>query len=189
MMFGTYDSAIRRNVAAHFPELFDIFGESGWLVIKALIWQESSFDVTAESSRGAKGLMQFMPKTAHAVGLKDPFNPEQAIPAGIKYLAEQYRRLAEIPHETDRLKAALASYNGGRGYINAALAMGRIREKQPESYHRWKQLGCSRGAWQTWECISALLPEAEHAGKSPDYKQTRGYVTSILDKWERLLDA
>lgn len=188
-MFGMYDNMIRRNVAEHFPELFDMFGESGWLIIKALIWQESSFDRTAESPAGAKGLMQFMPGTAKAVGLSDPFDPDEAIPAGIKYLAEQYRRLAEIPHETDRLKAALASYNGGRGYINVALALGRKREKQPESYYTWKQLGCTRGAWQTWECISALLPEAQIDNKTPDYRQMRDYVTTILDKWERLLDA
>jgi len=189
MMFGAFDSIIRRNVANHFPELFDIFGESGWKIVKAQIWQESSFDAEAVSSAGAKGLMQLMPKTAAIMGVDDPADPEQSIEGGVKYLAEQYLKLAEIPHETDRLKAALASYNGGRGYVNVALAKGRVREKQPESYYTWKQTGRARGNWQTWEAIAFLLSQVKHAGKAPDHKQMIGYVSSILEKWERLLDA
>ena len=188
-MFARYDNTIRRNVAAHFPELLDMFGESGWLLIKAQIWQESSFDPTAESDANAKGLMQLLPNTAAYVGVEDVWDINQNIEGGIKYLAEQYRKLAEIPHKTDRLKAALASYNGGRGYINQALAAGRVREKQPESYYTWRKSGRPNGAWQTWEIIAALLPEIQVSNVTPDHQQMTDYVRHIFIKWERLLDA
>src|SRR5262249_2396603 len=40
-----------------------------------LIWQESRFDPTAVSRAGAQGVAQFMPATANARGLADPFDP------------------------------------------------------------------------------------------------------------------
>jgi hypothetical protein len=44
-----------------------------------LIWQESRFDPTAVSRAGAQGVAQFMPATANARGLADPFDPIEAI--------------------------------------------------------------------------------------------------------------
>src|ERR1700733_552106 len=45
-----------------------------------LIWQESNFQAGAVSPAGARGIAQFMPGTASARGLADPFDPEAAIP-------------------------------------------------------------------------------------------------------------
>src|SRR5262249_56882473 len=44
-----------------------------------LIWQESRFDPTAVSRAGAQGVAQFMPATANARGLANPFDPIEAI--------------------------------------------------------------------------------------------------------------
>ena len=46
-----------------------------------LIWRESSFRPDAVSPAGAQGVAQFMPGTASARGLVDPFDPASAIPA------------------------------------------------------------------------------------------------------------
>ncbi|MEO1397569.1 MAG: transglycosylase SLT domain-containing protein, partial [Pseudomonadota bacterium] len=46
-----------------------------------LIWTESRFDIFARSRAGAEGIAQFMPGTARERGLKDPFDPAQALPA------------------------------------------------------------------------------------------------------------
>ncbi len=53
--------------------------------------------------------------------------PEKNLRAGIAYLYRQYYRFPEIPDPVERVKFALASYNGGRGYINAALSLARSR--------------------------------------------------------------
>src|SRR5262249_9778150 len=46
-----------------------------------LIWQESRFVFRAVSPAGALGIAQFMPKTAAAIGLTNPFDPLMALPA------------------------------------------------------------------------------------------------------------
>jgi Transglycosylase SLT domain/SPOR domain len=79
-----------------------------------LIWKESRFDVKAISPVGAQGVAQFMPGTAKAVGLADPFNIEQAIPASA-------RHLAELRAAHGNLGLAAAAYNAGEGRLGAWL--------------------------------------------------------------------
>src|SRR5277367_5932697 len=71
-----------------------------------LIWRESSFRPDAVSPAGAQGVAQFMPGTASARGLVDPFDPASAIPASAKYLAELVRKFGN-------LGLAAAAYNAG----------------------------------------------------------------------------
>jgi soluble lytic murein transglycosylase-like protein len=55
-------------------------------LIAALIDVESRWNPRAVSNKGAKGLMQLMPATAKRYGAFDPFNPEQNIAAGTRYV-------------------------------------------------------------------------------------------------------
>jgi hypothetical protein len=71
-----------------------------------LIWQESNFRTGAISGAGAKGVAQFMPGTAAARGLADPFDPEQAIPKAAELLRDLARQFGN-------LGLAAAAYNGG----------------------------------------------------------------------------
>lgn len=80
-------------------------------LLKAMIHQESGGKHNAVSYKGAGGLMQLMPGTAKAMGVKDRFDPEQNIRGGAKYLAQQLKR-----HNGD-VKLALASYNAGPGAV------------------------------------------------------------------------
>jgi hypothetical protein len=75
-----------------------------------LIWQESNFQTHAVSPVGAQGIAQFMPGTASARGLVDPFDPEQAIPkaAGL---------LAELKGQFGNWGLAAAAYNSGPGRV------------------------------------------------------------------------
>lgn len=82
-----------------------------------LIWRESRFDHRALSPAGAQGIAQFMPATASARGLDDPWNPEEAIPASAAFLADLRRAFGNWG-------LAAAAYNGGPGRVEAFLARG-----------------------------------------------------------------
>ena len=79
-----------------------------------LIWRESSFRPDAVSPAGAQGVAQFMPGTASARGLADPFDPASAIPASAKYLAELVRKFGN-------LGLAAAAYNAGETAVDKWL--------------------------------------------------------------------
>jgi soluble lytic murein transglycosylase len=76
-------------------------------LIMAVIETESSFNSRAVSKRGAIGLMQLMPDTARRMGAKRPFEPEENIEAGTKYLKYLIERF------NGDLNLALAAYNAG----------------------------------------------------------------------------
>ncbi len=92
-----------------------------------LIWKESRFDEKAVSPVGAQGIAQFMPATAKAVGLADPFDKEQAIPASAKHLAELRRNMGN-------LGLAAAAYNAGEGRIGRWLNSGGFLPLETELY-------------------------------------------------------
>ena len=76
-------------------------------LVKAIIMAESSYNPKAISKRGARGLMQLMPQTAEILGVKDSFNPEQNINAGVKHFKGLMNRFK------GDVKLALAAYNVG----------------------------------------------------------------------------
>jgi hypothetical protein len=75
-----------------------------------IIWRESSFRAAVVSPKGAEGIAQFLPATASAHGLRDPFDPEQAISKAARLLAEWRARFGN-------LGLAAAAYNAGPGRI------------------------------------------------------------------------
>lgn len=71
-----------------------------------LIWQESRFDPNALSHANARGIAQFIPSTARLRGLKDPYNPADALEHSAQYLAEMVKRYGNEG-------MAAIGYNGG----------------------------------------------------------------------------
>ena len=76
-------------------------------LIKAVLARESGGNPLVVSPKGAMGLMQLMPETAMSMGVQDPFNPEQNLAGGVKYLKYCLNR---FNHDTT---LALAAYNAG----------------------------------------------------------------------------
>lgn len=76
-------------------------------LVKAIIKAESNFDPNAQSSAGAKVLMQIMPENYESLGISDPFNIEENIEGGVKLIKEYLDRY------DCNVEMALMAYNGG----------------------------------------------------------------------------
>ena len=92
-----------------------------------VIWQESRFNAFAVSNKGAQGIAQFMPRTADARGLADPFDPIQALHHSASYLHD-------LMAQFGNLGLAAAGYNAGPGRVSAWLAGKRTLPSETRNY-------------------------------------------------------
>jgi soluble lytic murein transglycosylase-like protein len=108
-----FDRMIEENAAAH--------GVSPHLV-RAVIQQESGFNPSARSHKGAIGLMQLMPATATELGVSDPYDPSENIRGGVQYLKGLLVKFAQ------NVELALAAYNAGPTAVTRYGAVPPYRE-------------------------------------------------------------
>jgi soluble lytic murein transglycosylase-like protein len=110
-------------------------------LIKSIIMAESSFDPNAISHSGAQGLMQLMPPTAADMEVQNPFDPEENIFGGTKYLSLLLKKFNQ-----DK-KLAIAAYNIGPSAVDKVKSIShvpqtkRFVDKVMQYYSEFKNQG------------------------------------------------
>ena len=103
-------------------------------LVMGVIKRESAFEATAESHKGALGLMQLMPATAWELyrknGGRSDFHkvkkgltqyPDLNIKLGVDYLAELTHHTRKIKNKSKQKDVILASYNAGYRKVKEAF--------------------------------------------------------------------
>jgi soluble lytic murein transglycosylase-like protein len=74
-------------------------------LVHAVVQAESNYRATAKSHDGARGLMQVMPQTAADFGVRNLYDPQANLEAGVQYLKFLLARF--------NLRQAIAANNAG----------------------------------------------------------------------------
>lgn len=132
-------------------------------LLKAIGKAESDFDANAVSSCGAQGVMQLMPATASSLGVTNPFDAEQNIMGGSKYISQL------IDKYDGDVKLALAAYNAGSG--NVAKYGGIPPFKETQNY------------------VEKVMKYAGESISTPNYVKndsTNSYIPSVSSSYENI---
>ena len=115
------------------------YGVDPYLIF-CLMHQESRFTMNATSPKGAQGLMQLMPGTAARYGVTNPYDVEQSIMGGTRYLKDLLKMF------NGRIDLALAGYNAGE---NAVIKYGYVVPPYQETRNYVRLISARYGKRQT----------------------------------------
>lgn len=179
-----------RNIIRSYGETIKKYSERygfDWRLTLSVMKAESNFIETAESEKGAMGLMQIMPGTQEYVvrvlEIDNAIEPRNNIRAGIFYLSRLYRMFGDA-EEHDRLRLTLAAYNAGPGRVFDAQEVARYLNSDPT---RWQSV---RDALPLLSNRFYTLHENVWPGKKPKFgsfgshQETITYVERIMDFYD-----
>lgn len=172
------ESTVFSNRLSQYDPLIAQYAEPAgfdWRLIAALIFEESRFDPTRISPRGARGLMQVTEIAAREVGVENFHTLRGNLEAGVKYLQSL---LTQFPdgQAQDRLAFALAGYLLGPSRIRAAQQLAQVLGYDP---YCWKD---------SVEHVFPLLEDSEyHRQVNVDFVpggEAVRYANAILKRYE-----
>ena len=159
-----------------------------WRFVLAIMRQESGFDTSAESDKGAIGLMQIMPETFLNVCddscINDITNPEQNIVAGIRHLSTLLDLFKSLDRE-DRLELTLAAYNAGLGRVIDAQQLASFLSDDSKS---WKGVKVALPMLsKNFSTLHKMVWDSDHPryGYFKDSRQTIEYVDRVMQSYNR----
>ncbi|MEG1634724.1 MAG: transglycosylase SLT domain-containing protein [Rikenellaceae bacterium] len=153
-----------------------------WRLVSAIAYNESRFNPSVKSPRGAAGLMQIMPRIAKQfnVSADDIHDPSSNIEVALMLLNKiesSLRFPASISHK-DKMSIILACYNGGIGHV---LDARRLAVKFGYDPNKWVN-------------VSKFLTSKNHAVfyedevvKSGKFMgvETISFVSNVWDKYDQ----
>ncbi|MEA2283206.1 MAG: hypothetical protein QOK21_3813 [Solirubrobacteraceae bacterium] len=168
------------------PFLLPIYQAAGiqygvrWEVLAAINEIETDYGRNLNiSSAGAEGWMQFMPSTwklygvdANGDGVRDPFNPADAIFAAARYL-----RAAGADHD---LRGAIFSYNHATWYVDSVLMRARVIAGLPANL-----VGSLTGLTQGRFPVDAKARYADSLTKRELRGQRRTHPSVVVESGQR----
>ena len=159
-----------------------------WRLIMAQILKESKFRENAISHKGARGLMQIMPFTAREITEELDFefitkDPRENISAGIYHLYKQLGYFPDADNE-NRIKLALAAYNGGPAHVLDAQD---IAEYMEGTRNEWVAVrtGLTKITSANWKLhLDVWELGVPNFGYFYGYDETVNYVDDIYSNYE-----
>ena len=91
-------------------------------LVHAVVQAESNYQPHAKSNMGARGLMQVMPHTAKDFGIRNLYDPQNNLEAGVQYLKFLLARFD--------VKRAIAAYNAGPANVRKYNGVPPFQETQ-----------------------------------------------------------
>ncbi len=141
------------------------------LLVHAVISVESNYNPHAVSPVGAQGLMQLMPGTARQLGVRNAFDAEENIRAGVKHLRD-----LQDQYKDDRL--ALAAYNAGAGAVKKFGWIPPYRETQDYVYKVGKKYGDARKALAANPIQTAAASPQPEVPQPPEHRPIEVFTDS-----------
>ena len=151
-----------------------------WRLVASLIYQESRFNPSVMSPRGAFGLMQIMPETGRHFGLDVTRSVENNIWAGVRYIRLLDAIFSDkVPDPDERIKFILASYNAGHGHVLDAIKLAEKNGLDPGKWNNNVALFLERKSDPT-----IYGDPVVKSGKLKQGVAVNAYVNDILERYE-----